>query len=364
MKSELFNELFVLELANNHWGDLRRGLEIIRIFAKLCKKYDIKAAIKLQFRNASTLIHRDYKGRTDIRYIHRTEARILSEKAYRRMVDEIRAFDLITMSTPFDEESVDFCEDLNIDIIKIASFDLNDWPLVNKILEKKRPTIVSTGGTGIEDLDRIVSLFNDAEVPLAINQCVSIYPSEPHELELNQISFLAKRYPDNVVGLSSHEYRDYSLSLAIAYGMGARTFERHIDIPHPTHMADYNMLPEQCEIWFSTYNMIKLMCGEQKETLRVAPCKEIEYIHEHVRGLFAKRDLKRGEIVDLNNLYMAIPVHQGQLSCREVMRGGKITREVKKDSPLMIDCINAEYLDDKDLMKEIRERGRVFEKGQ
>ncbi len=88
---------------------------------------------------------------------------------------------MITMSTPFDEESVDFCEDADVDIIKIASFDLNDWPLVYKVLEKKRPTIVSIGGTGVQDIDHIVNLFNDAKVPLAINQCVSIYPSEPFD---------------------------------------------------------------------------------------------------------------------------------------------------------------------------------------
>lgn len=362
MKTELFNELFVLELANNHWGDLRRGLLIIRTFAELVKKYEIKAAIKLQFRNASTLIHKDYKGRTDIRYIHRTEARILSDKAYRRMVDEIKAQGMITMSTPFDEESVDLCEELDIEIIKIASFDLNDWPLVYKVLEKKRPTIVSIGGTGINDIDRIVTLFNEAKVPLAINQCVSIYPSEPSELELNQISTLVKRYPDNVIGLSSHEYLDYSLSLAIAYGMGARTFERHIDIPHPTQMSVYNMLPEQCETWFKTYKMIKLMCGEPTPSLRVPPCKEIDYIHEHVRGLFAKRDLVRGDAVSLDNFYMAVPVHKGQLSCREVMRGGNLINEIKKDSPLMIDSINADYLKDEDLTREIRMRGRVFDK--
>lgn len=364
MRSEVFNDLFVLELANNHWGDLRRGLLIIRTFAELVKKYEIKAAIKLQFRNASTLIHKDYKGRTDIRYIHRTEARILSERAYRRMVDEIRAQGMITMSTPFDEESVDFCEDMDIDIIKIASFDLNDWPLVNKVLEKRRPTIVSIGGTGIDDIDRIVNLFNEAGVPLAINQCVSIYPSEPEELELNQVSLLVKRYPDNVIGLSSHEYEDFSLSLAIAYGMGARTFERHIDIPHPVHMAAYNMLPEQCETWFSTYRLIKQMCGDPSDTLRVPPCKEIDYINEHVRGLFAKRDLACGDTVSLDNFYMAVPVHRGQLSCREVMWGGTLARDVKKDSPLMIDSVYADYLKDEQLIRRINERGRVFDKSQ
>jgi sialic acid synthase SpsE len=362
MKTELFDELFVLELANNHWGDLRRGLRIIRAYAELVKKYQIKAAIKLQFRNADTIIHKDYKGRTDIRYIHRTEARILSANAYRRLVDEIRSQGMITMSTPFDEESVDFCEELDIDIIKLASFDLNDWPLVYKVLEKKRPTIVSIGGTGIEDIDRIVTLFNDAHVPLAINQCVSIYPSEPDDLELNQIALLVSRYPDNVIGLSSHEYQDYSLSLALAYGMGARTFERHVDIPHPMNMSVYNMQPEPCETWFGTFRMIKRMCSGPTTNLRVPPCKEIEYINEHVRGLYAKRSLQRGDIISLDNFYMAVPIHKGQLSCREVMAGGKLIRELKEDYPLMLDDVTTDYLEEKDLIRDIRERGMNYDK--
>jgi N-acetylneuraminate synthase len=322
------------------------------------------AAIKLQFRNADTIIHKDYKGRTDIRYVHRTEARILSNKAYRILVDEIRAQGMITMSTPFDEESVDFSEDLEIDIIKIASFDLNDWPLVYKVLEKKRPTIVSIGGTEIEDIDHIVNLFNDAQVPLAINQCVSIYPSEPDDLELNQVAMLVSRYPNNVIGLSSHEYQDYSHSLALAYGMGARTFERHIDIPHPTNMSVYNMQPDQCETWFRTFRMIKKMCNGSTTNLHVPPCKEINYINEHVRGLYAKRALQPGDEINLDNFYMAVPIHKGQLSCREVMSGGKLIREIKPDYPLMLDEINADYLKDEKQIQIIRERGLVFDKNQ
>jgi len=364
MKTELFDELFVLELANNHWGDLRRGLNIIRAYSELVKKYEIKAAIKLQFRNADTLIHKDYKGRTDIRYIHRTEARILSNQAYKRMVEEIKAQGMISMSTPFDEDSVDLCEELGIDIIKIASFDLNDWPLVYKVLEKRRPTIVSIGGTEIEDIDRIVKLYNDAGVPLAINQCVSIYPSEPGDLELNQLAFLVKRYPDNVIGLSSHEYQDYALSMAIAYGMGARTFERHIDIPHPTQMSVYNMLPEQCETWFKSYRMVRKMCGPPALELRVPPKKEIDYIYEHVRGLFAKRDLMPGDKVDLDNFYMAVPTHKGQLSCREAMSGGVLKNAVLKDRSLMVDDVDADYLKDAKLVQEIRGRGMSNDKAQ
>ena len=62
MKNEIFNNLFVLELANNHWGDLKRGKKIIRQFAKVVKENKVKAAIKLQFRDVDNFIHKDFKN--------------------------------------------------------------------------------------------------------------------------------------------------------------------------------------------------------------------------------------------------------------------------------------------------------------
>ena len=65
----------------------------------------------------------------------------------------------IPMSTPFDEESVDLCVEFDFPIIKIASSDMNDWPLIEKIASTRRPVIVSSGGASEKDLDDIVSFF-------------------------------------------------------------------------------------------------------------------------------------------------------------------------------------------------------------
>jgi sialic acid synthase SpsE len=134
------------------------------------------------------------------------------------------------MATPFDEVSVELCVELGVELIKIASSDINDWILIEKIATTKKPVIVSTGGSSLKDIDDLVKFFNRRGIPLAINHCVSLYPSEDHEIELNQIDFLRRRYPHNVIGFSTHEQRDWQTSIAIAYAKGARTFERHIDI--------------------------------------------------------------------------------------------------------------------------------------
>ena len=72
----IFENLFVLELANNHWGDIERGLKLIRDHGAVVNKYNIKAAIKLQFRKMDTFVHPAFQGNEDIKYIQKTKARL------------------------------------------------------------------------------------------------------------------------------------------------------------------------------------------------------------------------------------------------------------------------------------------------
>ena len=174
----LFENLFVLEVANNHWGKLDRGLKIIRDHAAVVRFNNVKAAIKLQFRDVDDFIHPEFKGNTELRYIKKTEDTKLSRADFNRMVEEIRYLSCIPMATPFDEASVDLCIEFVMPIIKIASSDMNDWVLIEKIASTRRPTIVSTGGASEKDLDDLVRFFDKRDIPLAINHCVSLYPSE------------------------------------------------------------------------------------------------------------------------------------------------------------------------------------------
>ena len=154
----------------------------------------------------------------------------MSDADYATLVDATRKAGCVTMATPFDESSVDLCAELGVQIIKIASSDGNDWVLIEKIATLRKPVMVSTGGCSLKDLDDLVTFFENRNIPLAINHCVSLYPTEDEDLELNQIDFLRQRYPNHIIGLSTHEYHDWTTSIAIAYAKGARTFERHIDI--------------------------------------------------------------------------------------------------------------------------------------
>ena len=154
----------------------------------------------------------------------------MSAADYGTLVEATRKAGCVTMASPFDEASVDLCQELGVQILKIASSDLNDWVLIEKIATAKKPVVVSTGGSSLKDIDDLVTFFEHRNIPLAINHCVSLYPSENADLQLNQIDFMIRRYPNHTIGFSSHEYRDWSASIAAAYAKGARTFERHVDI--------------------------------------------------------------------------------------------------------------------------------------
>ena len=139
----IFENLFVLELANNHWGSLKRAKQIVREFAKVVKQNKVKAAIKLQFRDVDNFIHKDFKEEgvgIDLcslpkrsRYIQKTCKTKLSYSEMEELVEYIKKHDCIPMSTPFDEQSVDWCVSMNLPLIKVASSDINDWLLLNKI---------------------------------------------------------------------------------------------------------------------------------------------------------------------------------------------------------------------------------------
>lgn len=247
-------------------------------------------------------------------------------------------------------------------IIKIASSDMNDWPLINKIAETKRAVIVSTGGASEKDLDDLVVYFERRNIPLAINHCVSLYPSEDDELQLDQIDYLRNRYPGHVVGLSTHEYHDWHSSVMMSYAKGARTWERHVDINYGgVAVSSYNSLPEQCDEWYKAFYKAKEMCGGTGDQRRVISKRETEYLDALVRGAYAKRDLEPGYVLTKDSFardfYLSIPLRKGQLSCREVLDGERLIQPIKADQALTIDHIDGPYNENTALKNLILNRG-------
>lgn len=358
MTGSIFDDLFVLELANNHWGDLDRGLKIIRDFSQVVSANGVRASIKLQFRDVDSFIHRDFRHREDLRYIKKTIDTHLSWDELRQLVEAIRDCGMMTMVTPFDEVSVDKAVEFGVDILKVASSDIRDKILLSKIAAAGKPVIASSGGASLEHIDNLVEFFVGRGVPFALNHCVSLYPSEDGELELNQIDLLRARYPGIVIGLSTHEHRDWHDSIQIAYAKGARTFERHIDIDYQgVPVSPYCTRPNQADVWFKAFLKAKEMCGGPAAEKRVPPNREVTYLDALVRGIYLRRALPAGHVVTEADVYLAVPLQAGQLSGREFLGTEVLTRPLAVDAPVGFSEVSASYSGDAVLAAMIAKRG-------
>jgi N-acetylneuraminate synthase len=129
----------------------------------------------------------------------------------------------------------------------------------------------------------------------------------------------------------------------ISYAKGARTWERHIDIPYPEgheqkEVSNYCSLPHQVDEWFKAFNKATTMCGTASASRRVIDEKEANYLQALYRGLYLKRDIKKGDTITVEDLYSAIPYQKelGQLSSRDFIENGtKASTALKKDTPLL-----------------------------
>ena len=144
----------------------------------------------------------------------------------------------------------------------------------------------------------------------------------------------------------------------MAYAKGARTFERHIDIDYEDiPVSSYCSLPEQIDTWFKSYKKAQEMCGGSGEEKRVPSTAEIQYLEALVRGVYAKKDLPSGHQLTEDDVYLAIPLQKGQISCREFQRGEILKSDICKDAKISITDIESPYLNNSELVKRIKQRG-------
>lgn len=308
-----FNDLFIFEMANNHQGSVEHGLRIIREMAEVARKVNVRAAIKLQFRDLDSFIHPEHKEHTANKHIPRFISTRLSAEEFGVLIAETKRQGLISMATPFDESSVNLLEFLDVEVVKVASCSANDWPLLERIAESGRPVVCSLAGLGLSDIDRVVSFFQHRGVHFALSHCVAIYPTMHNQLRLNQIETLRKRYPGITIGFSTHEEPQNLDAVKIAYAKGARIFERHVAVPTVEFKRNaYSSTPEEIGAWLTAHREAVEMCGAENPS----PVSEIESasLESLTRGVYAKTAIKASTPLTKDLVYFAMPTNAGQLT--------------------------------------------------
>ena len=324
-----FTDLFTFEMANNHQGDVAHGKKIIKAIGDIARRHNLKAAIKFQFRDIDTFIHPKHKKKSDNKHVPRFLSTKLAEKDFKELIAEARKEKLIVMTTPFDEKSVELAEKLEVDVLKVASCSAKDFPLLQKIAEAGKPVIASTGGLSIKEVDNLVTFLEHRYVHFAVMHCVAIYPTPTDKLQLEQISIFRKRYPNLVIGFSTHESPDNTENIQLAYAKGARIFEKHVGFETPkVKLNAYSATPEQTEKWVLAWERARAAMGGEEKVLDE---KEKEDLLTLMRGVYMKKPVKKGQVLKMSDVYFAFPIEKGQLSSGRFKEDLKTDKAYKKD---------------------------------
>lgn len=329
-----FEDLFVYDLANNHQGDLGHASAIISGMGAATRKHGVRGVMKFQYRQMDTFIHPEHHKDSDNKHIPRFLANRLSNLDFAKLRRQAQDEGMLAMCTPFDEESVDVIIEHDFDLIKVASCSAKDWPLLEKIAESGLPIIFSTGGLEVHNIDDLVSFFDHRGCDYAIMHCVSIYPTPQELCNLNQIDVLRERYRDKVIGWSTHEDPDELEPILVAAAKGARMFERHVGIRTDEYALNaYSSTPEQIEKWLAAHRRAIDLCGSRDRTLNNVEVASIDSLR---RGVFAKKPIKAGQVLDRSQIYFAMPYHDGQLDSGNWSNNITATADVALNAPVML----------------------------
>lgn len=344
-----FNDLFVLDLANNHQGQLEHGRRIIREVARVAGSNQVRAALKFQFRELDSFIHSSHRSRSANSHIRRFLSTRLSREEFAELTEDVRQNGLITMATPFDEPSVDLIEELDIEVIKIASCSAADWPLIEKVGACNKAVVFSTGGLSLKEIDDLVSFFDHRRVHFAIMHCVSIYPTPDEHLQLNQIEVLRRRYPTKVIGFSTHERPEETVPVAVAIAKGARMLERHVGVEtDKIKLNAYSSTPEQLNAWMRAAKRAMVLGGD--ELRPEATPVERAALQELRRGVYAQKPLESGTVLTAEDVSFAMPCEEGQLSSGDFKEGITLRRAIEPGQPLCLENLTIPHDPDKQVL--------------
>jgi sialic acid synthase SpsE/mannose-6-phosphate isomerase-like protein (cupin superfamily) len=330
-----FENLFTLEMANNHQGSVEHGKKIIRAMGELVSEFNLKASVKLQFRDLNTFIHPHYRDRQDVKHIPRFISTELKKEDFKELVAEVKANGMYSMATPFDEASVALIKELDIDIVKVASCSALDWPLLEAVAQAGKPTIISVGGLSLPEVDRVVSFFEHKGVNFAIMHCVAVYPTPAEAMFLKQIDIFKKRYPKHTIGFSTHETPDNTAMIGLAYAKGARIFEKHVGVATDTiSLNAYSANPEQTKAWVEAYVIAKNACGEEQKERPISDAERTD-LKSLARGVFLKNPVTKGTPLYRSDVYFAMPlVSESAMKSGEWREGLIANRDYVDNSPL------------------------------
>ena len=228
----------IAEIGNNHNGSLDTAKKLIE-----SAKESGADAVKFQVKNieksfAKELLDSPYVNENSFGKTYREHKMALefSEEQMKQLYDFAAKINIICFSTPFDIDSVDMLERIGNPIYKISSFHVTDLKLIEYVCQTKKPIIISTGMSTVEEIDKAIELIKKYTKDFVIMHCVSCYPTEDEDVNLNVIPTLKSRY-NCPVGYSGHE-RGIAITASTVL-LGSCAIERHFTLDRTMKGPDH-----------------------------------------------------------------------------------------------------------------------------
>lgn len=326
------NHTFIIaELSANHNNDLELALKTIESVASTGAD-----AIKVQTYTADSLaidVDNDFFGPKKeglwkgIRPYDLYKEAALPYDWHKQLKEKAESLGLVFFSSPFDIEAVDFLEDLEVPMYKIASFEITDIPLIRYTASKNKPMIISTGVADLNDIELAVNACKEVgNNDITLLKCTSQYPALLEDANLITIPEIQRRF--NVkVGLSDHTMGDIVPVTAVA--LGATIVEKHYILDRSLGGPDstFSMEPQE---FTEMVNKIR----EVEKTLGVVKFSINDSDRYKRRSLFAIKDIEIGDLFSHENVRSLRPgvgLHPRQL---DVIIGEVSTRIFRKGDPI------------------------------
>jgi len=326
----------IAEMSGNHNQSLDRALEIVDAAAQAGAD-----AIKLQTYTADTMTIKGVHTITDNQSLwHGKELHDLYKLAYtpwdwhEAIFKRAAEKGMIAFSSPFDSTAVDFLENLNVPIYKIASFENTDHPLLKKIASTGKPVIMSTGVSTLSDIYESVQVLKENGCrQLVLLKCTSTYPATPENTNLMTIPVLKEIFSNCLIGLSDHTM---GVGVAIAsVALGARVIEKHFTLRRADGGVDsaFSLEPEELRALVVESERAFLGLGHANFDILQAETNSRKF----KRSIYVAEDINEGELLTKSNLRVIRPGDGLEPKFYESLLGLTVKKKLMKGTPLRLE---------------------------
>ncbi len=303
MKNKVF---FIAEISANHCGNFNLAKKLIK-----CAYVNGADAVKLQTYTADTMTVKSNKNYFKIKEGLWKGYKLwdLYDKAHtplkwhKDLFKYGKSLGIKVFSTPFDDTAVDFLENLNCPIYKIASFEMTDLNLVKKVSMTKKPIIISTGMANLQEIGTTVRVAKkNGAKDITLLYCVSNYPSSINDFNLHNIKILKDRFKCKV-GISDHS-KDNRVAIA-SVASGARVIEKHIalDKQKKGFDIDFSLKGREIKKFRDDIDVTLKLLGKNFFFRNKTENKSKIFR----RSIFTTQDIKKGEKFTKDNIRVIRP---------------------------------------------------------